>query len=158
MSLEIEDGETADVTQSIDVHGEFAEEVDDSRRTVRKSVPEDEGRDNDREDLLNEEGDLHLEELTKRAVHLRVTASARENAGESEMTDLGGVQLSSPFERKVMSELDDLPHHLLRIHHLVLVRHHPSSNSQYRSEYSNVEEYSPSRRDFEMEERVGIDD
>jgi hypothetical protein len=54
MALKVEHGKATHVAKPINVHGELAEEVDDRSGAGRKRVPEDEGRDDDREDLLNE--------------------------------------------------------------------------------------------------------
>lgn len=158
VSLEIKDSKAANVTQSIDVNGEFAEEVDDSRSAIRESVPEDEGRDDDGKDLLNEEGDFHLKELSESAVYLQPVVSGACPHRASETTDLGGVKFASPFDRKIMSIFDDFPHYLLRVDDLVLIRHHPSRDRQHRSEHSNIEQNSSSRRNFEMKKSVGVDD
>mgnify|MGYP001568208985 FL=1 len=87
MTLKVEHRKATNVAESIDVHGKLAKEVDDRSCAVRQRVPEHERRDDDGEELLNEHGDLHLEELAERVVHLeqerrRSVASRRKGAKE----------------------------------------------------------------------------
>lgn len=71
VALEVEHGEAADVPEPVDVDGELAEEVDDRARAPRERVPQHERCDEDREELLDEERDLHLEQLPEREVDLQ---------------------------------------------------------------------------------------
>lgn len=61
MPLKVKDGKAADISEAIDVDRELAEKVDDGPRALGESVPQDEGCHDDREELLEKEGDLHLE-------------------------------------------------------------------------------------------------
>ena len=71
MSPEIEDGKGADVADPFDVHGEFTEEVDDRPGAGREGEEEDEGCEEYREELGEEDGDLKREERPKLRMHLQ---------------------------------------------------------------------------------------
>jgi hypothetical protein len=77
-------GERTDVTETVNVHAELPEEVDDGGGGIRKGVPEDEGSEEDGEEFLEEEGDLHLEELAESDMDLRMLGSQYKGTNEWE--------------------------------------------------------------------------
>ena len=70
MSLEVKHCKATYIPEPINMHREFTEEVDNSRRTRGKGVPQYERRQNHRKKLSNEDHDLHREQLPELFVDL----------------------------------------------------------------------------------------
>jgi hypothetical protein len=68
------------------------------------------------------------------------------------------MKLASPLDGQVVRVLDNIAHQLLRVHDLVLIRHHPPRDSQDGPKHSDIKQHGPSWGDFEMEECVRVDE
>lgn len=72
MSLEIKHRKAAHIPEPIDMNRELAEEIDDGGCARREGVPQYERRQDDRKKLLDEDDDLHREQLSELFVDLEI--------------------------------------------------------------------------------------
>lgn len=70
MPLQIEHRRTAYITKPIDMPRKLAEKVDNVFSAGREAIPEDKGREEHRCELLQEDGDFHVEKKAEFRVDL----------------------------------------------------------------------------------------
>ncbi len=132
MSLEIEDGKGAYVTDAFDMNSKLSEEVDNVLCTGWQGKPQDQRSQDDRDHLLEEYGDLHLKDLAKRVMDLksRQLLKPRLIAGIFAASYHTRMELSLPVSRHIVGIANDLFEQDLRLKNSVILRDHTSSDSE----------------------------
>lgn len=126
--------------QSVDMDCVFSEEIDDGGAAVWQDLPEHVGRDDDAEELLHKDDDLHLEQ------------------GAELLVDLDRMELAPPGRRKVMRLEGDGLHQVGRVDRGMVFRDHAPRNSEDAAKEPNVEQDRTVVGDLEVEESIGVED
>lgn len=155
MTTKVEDCKGADVAHAVYVHGELAEEIDDSSCARRESEEQDEWREKYREELGEEDGDLQREKGTELHMDLHLVSLY---CWQGRTSYHLRVHLPSPLAWKIMCTLDHFAQRCFRIEYQVFLRHHPTSYCQNRPEDTEVEEHGAMWGDLEVENEIRIDE
>lgn len=72
------------------------------------------------------------------------------------MTYFLAMDLTFPRLRHVMRIVNDFGHQQFGVKYSVVLRDHASGDSQRCRKDREIEEYGPMRRDFEIQEKIGV--